>query len=98
MSWNADTLGGMEPIYDRTGAVVAWLESGRLRSLSGHVIGWLHADAVYGLRGQSIGHFDDGTFRDRHGAVVGFIRGASPGVVLPVPVSYTHLTLPTIYS
>lgn len=81
MSWVM--LCGMEPIYARTGAVVAWLESDCLRSLKGGVIGWLEVDAVYSLQGKSIGYFDDGTFRDRHGAVVGFIRGASPGVAMP---------------
>lgn len=75
----------MDPIFGRTGSVVAWLEPDRecLRSLQGSVIGWLRVDAVYSLGGSHVGFFSDGTFRDLSGHVVAFIRGARPGVAMP---------------
>ena len=83
MSQVVGMVRNMEPMYSRNGEVVAWLESDRLRSLAGEVIGWLCGDGVYSLQGRSIGYFNDGAFRDQHGAVAGFIRGASPGIAMP---------------
>lgn len=74
----------MEPIYGPDGAVVAWNENNEIvRDLQGRVIGWLFDDAVHGTRGHHVGYFDDGLFRDKRGAVVAWMSGASGGPVKP---------------
>lgn len=75
----------MEPIYGHRGDVVAWLEDDEvIRNLRGAVIGWLYETAVHGRRGQHAGYFDDGLFRDNHGAVVAWVDGATGGPTKPV--------------
>ncbi|MGJ8689983.1 MAG: 4-fold beta flower protein [Gammaproteobacteria bacterium] len=59
----------MEPIFDKNGRVMAWLNDKN----------------IYHLNGQHLGIFDGGVYRDHRGGVVAFIRGGSGGPVFPVP-------------
>ena len=73
----------MEPIYDRSGKVVAWLNEGRILDQSNKYSGFLHNDALYSMNGHYLGQFRSGFFRDRSGGAVAFIKGASGGPVIP---------------
>jgi hypothetical protein len=75
----------MEPIYDRSGRVVAWRRGNDIYNLHGLHAAVLNGPNVYGHRGQQLGVFGNGLFRDSRGGVVGFMRGAAGGPVLPVP-------------
>ena len=75
----------MEPINDRAGRVVAWRRGDDIYHLSGAHAGIIKGTNVYGHRGQQLGVFKNGLFRDHHGGVVAFMRGATGGPVLPVP-------------
>lgn len=71
-------------MYGPRGDVVAWNEDNdAIRDLQGRVIGWIYDDAVFGVRGQHVGYFNDGLFRDDHGAVVAWIEGATGGPAKP---------------
>ncbi|WP_423816156.1 4-fold beta flower protein [Rhodocaloribacter litoris] len=74
----------MEPIFDRTGAVVGWLHEGRILDRSNRYRGFVKGDAVYAMGGQYLGRFRNGFFRDRSGGAVAFIQGASGGPLLPI--------------
>ena len=75
----------MDPIYDRSGHVVAWLRGNDIYNLNGSHAAVLNRQNVYGHRGQQLGLFGNGQFRDSRGGVVAFMRGATGGPVKPVP-------------
>jgi hypothetical protein len=75
----------MEPIFDRSGSVVAWLRDSDIYHLDGGHAAVLNGDNVYGHRGEHSGVFKNGLFRDHRGGVVAFIRGASGGPIRPIP-------------
>jgi hypothetical protein len=72
-----------EPIWDRRGAVVGWLDGEHVRTLSGRAEAFLHGDSVISYRGHGhLGWFVNHVFRDSRGHAVAFIDGAS-GISLP---------------
>ncbi len=76
----------MEPIFNRNGRVVAWINENNICHLNGRHAAVLNGTNVYGQRGQHLGVFENGLFRDHRGGVVAFIRGGAGGrPVLPVP-------------
>lgn len=97
MSEALATLCLMEPIYDRQGRVVGWLDDEkRVRDLRGKVIGVTRDDAVHGRRGQHVGYFNDGHFRDHRGKVVAWMRGATGGPTKPTPMTPPIRPIPQI--
>ena len=75
----------MEPIYDSGGAVVAWKRGDDIHDVRGQALAFLGNKNVVSYSGRHIGVLDKGLFRDHHGDVVAFMRGATGGPVLPVP-------------
>ena len=76
----------MEALYDRTGAVYAWLhETGKIYGLSAENLAFINQNHVYDWTGAHIGWWQDGHIRDAHGAVAVFTAEATNmGVVRPV--------------
>ncbi|MFQ6078907.1 MAG: 4-fold beta flower protein [Thermodesulfobacteriota bacterium] len=75
----------MEPIYDSAGAIVAWKRGDDIHDLHGRAMAFLSNNNVVSYSGRHLGVLDKGFFRDHHGDVVAFMRGATGGPVLPVP-------------
>ncbi|MFL5574014.1 MAG: 4-fold beta flower protein [Gemmatimonadaceae bacterium] len=75
----------MEPIFDRNGRAVAWLNENIVHDHSGRARAFVDNAAVISYRAQHIGWLDQGYFRDRTGDAVGFVREASGGPLTPVP-------------
>ena len=73
----------MKPIFDRTGATVAWLQDDTVRDRSGRPIGFVANEALYTASGRFLCHFMGGFFRDRRGAAIGFVQ---PHGVGPLPL------------
>jgi len=76
---------GVEAIYDSAGAVVAWKRGDDIHDVRGRAIAFLSNKNVVSYSGKQLGVLDKGLFRDHHGDVVAFMRGATGGPVLPVP-------------
>lgn len=75
----------MIPIHDKAGQVVAWLNSDDLLDLHGVQRAFVDNGSVVAYDGRHLGTFNKGFFRDRFGAAVTFVKGASGGPVLPIP-------------
>ena len=78
----------MEPIYDRSGAVVAWLDGGTIYDRSGQPRAFAKRDAVFTFSSRYVGRYQKGFFRDRWRNAVAFTEGAAGGPPLPLK----HLT------
>jgi len=80
----------MEPLFDRNGQVVAWLDGQNIHNLNGSHAAVLSGKGMKNVnnhQGQHLGVFKNGLFRDHQGGVVAFCRGATGGPVLPVPAA-----------
>jgi hypothetical protein len=75
----------MEPIFDRTGATVAWRRRDAIYDLQGKGIGFVHQRALFTRDGRYVGRFEDDLYRDTRGRVIAFEREATGGPLLPVP-------------
>jgi hypothetical protein len=73
------------PIHDRSGQVCAWLDGQVIRDLRGRVTAFVSGSQVVGMHRQHVGSFQDGNIRDRRGAVVGWVEGATGGPIKPIP-------------
>lgn len=74
----------MREIFDRTGAVVGWLDRENVFDRASRLwVAFLREDVVFAIDGRALGVFRFGFFRDRRGAAIAFIRGASHGPELP---------------
>lgn len=82
----------MNPIYDRRGQVVAWLDDENIYHLNGRHAGVVDGNNVYGHRGQHLGVLDHGLFRDHRGGAVAFLEGATGGPILPIPSNPAYPT------
>lgn len=76
----------MNPVYGPDGKVTAWLFSDVLYSLNGTPVAYLSGENVLNFSGAHCGVLKNLFFRDHHGDVVGFLKGASGGPKLPVPL------------
>lgn len=76
--------GNMAPIFDEWGRAVSWLNVGVIYDSRGNPRAFIQDDAVFTYRSVYIGTIDSGLFRDRSGAVVMFIEGATNGPLLPL--------------
>ncbi|MFL5489320.1 MAG: 4-fold beta flower protein [Gemmatimonadaceae bacterium] len=74
----------MEPIFDRNGRAVGWLNDGIVHEPSGRARAFVDNGAVISYRAQHLGWLDRGYFRDRSGDAVAFVPGASAGPLPPV--------------
>lgn len=74
----------MEPIYDRRGRAVAWLNGNTLFDPAGGAVAFLSGSALFTHRPRYLGRLDRGFFRDAQGRAVAFLSGASDGPPLPV--------------
>ncbi len=75
----------MDPIYDRRGQVVAWLDGEDIYHLDGSHAAVVEGENVYAHDGQHLGVFTQGLFRDHAGGAVAFLNGAVGGPILPIP-------------
>jgi hypothetical protein len=72
----------MEPVFDQTGKVVAWLRGEHLLDLRGQHVAFLRNYWLISYRGVYLGRFYKAWFRDLKGQAVGFLRKPSG---LPTP-------------
>lgn len=86
----------MEPIYNRQGQVIAWLNDSNICHLNGAHAAVINGENVYGQRGQHLGIFKGCLFRDHQGGVVGFESGATGGPILPIPLIPPIPPIPSI--
>lgn len=76
----------MNPLYDSRGKVIAFLrDNRRIIDLRGKSLAWIRGDDVYDYRGQHLGWWIRDHMRGPDGGVIVWLRGASPGVMLPLP-------------
>jgi len=74
----------MEPVFDQTGRVVAWLRGEYLIDPQGCHVAFLRNNWVVSYRGNYLGRLYRAWFRDLTGAAVGFIRGAPAPPQVPI--------------
>lgn len=74
----------MEPIFDRDGECVGWLDGDRVVDRGSRRVAWVDDDAVFDASGRQLGWLDEGFFRDRRGHAVAFVRGATGGPITPI--------------
>jgi len=72
----------MIPIFDRSGSPVGWLDDDRILDDHARHRALVYNGAVFSYAATYLGTFSHGLFRNKHGATVAFIPGAS-GVLLP---------------
>ena len=73
----------MDPIYDREGQVVGWLQDENIYHLDGSHAAVRNKINVYGPDGEHLGLLLEGFFRDHRGDAVAFLAGAIGGPILP---------------
>jgi len=74
------------PLYNRNGQVVAFLLNGdRVVSRSGASVAWIRNGSIYDYSGKHLAWWEKDHVRDRNGAVMYWQRGASTGLVHPIP-------------
>lgn len=95
----------MDPIYDREGTCVGWLDAHRVLNLRGGKVAKVKERAVFDPSGTHLGWFDEGFFRDRRGGAVAFVEGATGGPITPItrfapfpPMSSVHRSLRSDFS
>lgn len=74
----------MEPIFDRTGRTVGWLEDSVVFDMRPRHRAFIDAGAVFAYNRRYVGTLDNGFFRDRSGHAVAFMEGATRGPIPPV--------------
>lgn len=67
----------MEPIYDRSGAVIGWMHQGRILDRFKRYRAFITGETVYTMKGQNLGTYRKGVFEDKTGNAVAFTRAAS---------------------
>jgi hypothetical protein len=76
----------MEPIFDKNGQTVAWLNNEYIYSLSGrNVLAFLNNQSVFTYGSKYLGTFNNGFFRDKKGHAVTFLAEARNGPIPPIP-------------
>src|SRR5262245_34149531 len=86
----------MEPVFDQSGRVVAWLRGDHVLDPLGRHVAFLRNNWVLSYRGSYLGRLYAGWFRDLKGAAVGFTEAAREGVrALPqLPTTETPPSAP----
>jgi hypothetical protein len=75
----------MEPIFDKNGKTVGWLQQDKIYDTNGNPISFVRNRAVYTYSGRYLGTCVNGFFRDKNGDAVAFIRSAEGGPLKPIP-------------
>jgi 4-fold beta flower protein len=81
----------MEPIFDRSGGTVAWLDNDVIRDRAGRAVAFIprHTSsqqaAVYSYAPEHLGYLGDGFFRDIKGDAVAFLASHAHGPITPIP-------------
>jgi hypothetical protein len=75
----------MEPIFDRNGKTVGWLQDDVVYDLNGANLAFVFRGALFSYDGRHLGSFSNKFFLDREGKAVAFIRGASGPAIPPLP-------------
>jgi hypothetical protein len=74
----------VQPIFDKDGTTVAWLQDDTVRDSQGGTIGFVADEALYTLIGQFVCHVTGGFFRDRDGAAIAFVEPHGIGPLTPL--------------
>ena len=86
--WSSGTIQGMEPIRNKTGAVVAWLDGDSIRSLDGDYLAFIHKEHVVAYAsGTVVGSFQRGVICDAESQAIGTLANTDlvPTVEQPRP-------------
>lgn len=75
----------MEPIFNRQGVVVSWLNNEYIHDMRGRAFAFIRSDAIYLYDTSQLGWLRNGYFRDGRGNAVAFLRGCSGGPLPPLP-------------
>ncbi len=75
----------MEPIFDRNGKTVGWLQEDVVYDLDGANLAFIFREALFSFDGRHLGSFSHKFFLDEEGKAVAFVRGASGPMVPPLP-------------
>lgn len=79
-------MSSTEPLYDRRGRVAAFtIDRSRIVSRRGANVAWIRGHTVYDYRGRHLAWWEGDHIRDRAGALMYWLRGASTGLVHPIP-------------
>lgn len=73
----------MEPIYGRTGQVVAWLHGEDVISLAGGYDAFISSGSVISYRGKHLGWFEHGAFWNSQNQAVGMLRDLTASIPRP---------------
>jgi hypothetical protein len=84
----------MEPIFDRRGRPVGWLQAHVIYDRNGRGRAWLQEGTLYTYGGEYLGTFERGFFRDRQGHAVAFVQGAEGEP--PTPITAFPPVPPTV--
>jgi hypothetical protein len=74
----------MEPVYDKSGQVVAWYEDGEIIDSAGRYIAFLNNDSIISYSGAGhLGWFENGVFWNSDFQAVGMLREHSASIPMP---------------
>jgi len=79
------SLTPVEPLFDRKGQTVAWIQDDRILNRAGEHIAFLSNESVVDYAGRHLGVFRGGFVRDHAGHAVAYVRGATGGPLTPLP-------------
>jgi len=74
----------MEPLYDSSGRVCAWIKDDTIRDRNGAVVAFVRGEHVFTTPGRTVGRLHQGNIRDMRGNVVAWLEGATGGPSRPV--------------
>lgn len=75
-----------EPLYDRNGRVAGFiLDRSRIVAPRGRSVAWVRGNSIYDYRGLHLGWWEGDHIRDQSGQLMYWLRGASTGLVHPIP-------------
>ena len=75
-----------EPLFDRHGRTSAFILDGRrIVSPQGKSLAWIRDSSVYDYVGRHIGWWEGDHLRDSRGAIMLWKRGATTGLIHPIP-------------
>lgn len=75
-----------EPLYDRNGRVAAFILSrSRIVTPQGRSVAWVRERSIYDYQGGHLAWWYGDHIRDHSGQLMYWLRGASTGLVHPIP-------------
>lgn len=74
----------MEPIYDKSGEVVAWYDNGEVLDSSGNYVAFINNGSIISYSGVGhLGWFEEGVFWNSDFQAVGILRQHSASIPMP---------------